>query len=326
MGDGLSFRAGPDSPKAGGVVHPRAHARGVPARTALPVLRGALLVIVVLSTWLGVPVQGPVDAAEPGPAVRVRVAQTRSERRSALVEPPRAGPRWSPAPGTTWQIQFTGELALDVDAEVFVLDLFDTTEADIATLHGRGRRVVCYFSAGSWEEWRPDAAEYPDDMLGRGLDGWPGERWVDIRQLDVLGPILSSRMDLAARKGCDGVDPDNIDGYTYSTGFPLTAKDQIAFDTFLAEAAHSRLLAVGLKNGLGQIGELAGLFDFAVNEQCFEYHECDLLKSFTSSGKAVFHIEYGQDPNVYCPETTAAGLSSIRKPPALGPEREPCPA
>lgn len=326
MGDRLNFRAVPDFAEAGGVVHLRAQGRRVSVRTALPLLRGMLMVIVVLSTWLGVPVQGPVDAAEPGTAVRVRVAQTRTARRSALVEPPRAGPRWSPAPGTTWQIQFTGEVALDVDVEVFVLDLFDTTEADIASLHARGRRVVCYFSAGSWEEWRPDAAEYPDDVLGRELEGWPGERWVDIRRLDVLGPILSSRMDLAARKGCDGVDPDNVDGYTYSTGFALRAEDQAAFDTFLAEAAHVRLLAVGLKNDLGQIGELVGLFDFAVNEQCFEYRECDLLRPFTSSGKAVFHIEYGQDPNVYCPETTAAGLSSLRKSPALGPEREACPA
>lgn len=215
---------------------------------------------------------------------------------------------------------------MDVDAEVFVLDLFDTSEADIATLHRQGRRVVCYFSAGSWEEWRPDATEYPDDVLGRGLDGWPGERWVDVRRLDVLGPILSARLDLAARKDCDGVDPDNVDGYTYATGFPITAADQVAFDTFLAEAAHARLLAVGLKNDLGQVGELARLFDFAVNEQCFEYRECDLLRPFTSSGKAVLHIEYWQDPNVYCPEATAAGLSSIRKAPALGPEHEPCPA
>ena len=46
---------------------------------------------------------------------------------------------------------------------------------------------------------------------------------------------------IAVQKGCDGVDPDNVDGYTNKTGFPLTAKDQLAYNKFLAqEATHQK--------------------------------------------------------------------------------------
>ncbi len=43
---------------------------------------------------------------------------------------------------------------------------------------------------------------------------------------------------------------------------------------FLAAAARERGLLVGLKNDLDQIPDLVHDFDFAVNEQRFEYDEC----------------------------------------------------
>ena len=73
-------------------------------------------------------------------------------------------------------------------------------------------------SAGSWEDWRSDASDFPDDVKGNGLSGWPGEKWLDVRQLSVLSPIMAARMDIAVAKGCDGVDPDNMDGYTNNNG------------------------------------------------------------------------------------------------------------
>ena len=110
-------------------------------------------------------------------------------------------------------------------------------------------------------------------MLGRG-NGWPGERWLDIRRLSVLEPLMATRFDMCRDKGFDAVEPDNMDGYRNSTGFPLTAHDQLAYNRLIAELAHERGLAVGLKNDLDQIPELVGDFDFAVNEECAEYDEC----------------------------------------------------
>jgi hypothetical protein len=40
-----------------------------------------------------------------------------------------------------------------------------------------------------------------------------------------------------------------------------------------------------LQNDIEQIPELVQYFDFAVNEQCFQYNECDKYQFFTSSNK-----------------------------------------
>jgi hypothetical protein len=228
-------------------------------------------------------------------------------------DPPEpTGRIWHPLPGKRWQVQLQGSIDTSVDAQIFDLDLFDTPQATIDKLHAAGRAVVCYFSAGSWEDWRGDAARFDAPVLGRS-NGWPGEKWLDIRRLDVLGPIMQDRLDLAVRKGCDGVDPDNVDGYTNHTGFPLTYADQLAYNRWLANEAHLRGLSVGLKNDLEQIEDLVGDFDWAINEQCFEYNECDLLTPFVRAGKAVFHIEYSKDPAAFCPRANEMGLDSVKK-------------
>ena len=134
---------------------------------------------------------------------------------------------WRPGPGTSWQWQLSGTIDTTVDASMYDIDLFDTPQSVIDELHNKGRIVICYFSAGSYEDWRPDKDRYPASVLGRDLDGWPGEKWVDIRRIDILGPILADRLDLARAKQCDGVEPDNVDGYTNNSGFPLSAADQL---------------------------------------------------------------------------------------------------
>lgn len=221
--------------------------------------------------------------------------------------------RWQPRPGTSWQIQYSGELDLALDVQAYDLDLFDTPQAAIDQLHAEGRRVICYFSGGSWEDWRPDAGQFPPAVLGADLDGWPGERWLDIRQLAVLGPIMAARMDLAVQKRCDAVDPDNMDGYANASGFPLSAADQVTYNSWMAEQAHQRGLAVGLKNDLEQVPQLIALFDFAVNEQCFQYNECALLLPFIQAGKAVFSIEYQGSPAQVCPQLNALDFDALFK-------------
>lgn len=227
---------------------------------------------------------------------------------------------WQPTPGTTWQLQLQGDIDISYDVEMYDIDLFDTPQATIDQLHEDGRIVICYFSAGTWEDWREDAADFPESVLGNDLEQWPGERWLDIRDLDALQPIMEARLDLAVEKACDGVDPDNVDGYTNETGFPLTQDDQLAYTLWLAEAAHARGLSIGLKNGLLQIEFLVDSYDWALNEQCFYYDECDYLLPFIEANKAVFGVEYEGERADYCPQANAYGFSWLTKTFDLGDE------
>ena len=232
---------------------------------------------------------------------------------------------WQPEPGTTWQLQLQGELNISYDVDMYDIDLFDTPQEIIDELHADGRIVICYFSAGSWEDWREDADDFPEAVLGEDLVGWEGERWLDIRQIDLLEPIMTARLDLAVEKSCDGVDPDNVDAYTNETGFPLTYDDQLAYNIWMTEQAHARGLSIGLKNDLLQIEDLVEHYDWALNEQCFYFDECDYLLPFIEAGKAVFGVEYEGDPAEYCPLAIEMRFSWLTKPLDLADEPpRPC--
>jgi hypothetical protein len=242
---------------------------------------------------------------------------------SALAVANAAEQRWRPRPGTTWQWQLSGKLDTSVRAAAYDIDLFDNSRRVVRGLKRRGRAVICYLSAGSWERWRPDAGRFPPRVKGRS-NGWPGERWLDIRRLRVLKPIMRARLDRCERKGFDGVEFDNVDGYDNRTGFTLTGRDQLVYNRWLAHAAHVRGLSAGLKNDVGQVQGLHRRFDFAINEECFYYHECWRLRPFIRAHKAVFHVEYEVRRPRFCPRTTALGFSSMRKGWNLGRWRRTC--
>jgi hypothetical protein len=199
---------------------------------------------------------------------------------------------WHPAPGTTWQWQLTGTIDTSIDVAMYDIDLFTTPQSTIDGLHADGRIVICYLSAGTYEPDRPDSTSFPAAALGNVLPDWPDERWLDTRDATVR-MIMKARLDTAVSKHCDGVEPDNVDGYANNPGFPLTASTQLDYDGFLATEAHARGLSVGLKNDLDQVVDLVGQFDWALNEQCEQYTECSTLQPFLDASKAVFHVEYG---------------------------------
>ncbi|RXV65563.1 endo alpha-1,4 polygalactosaminidase [Burkholderia stabilis] len=211
--------------------------------------------------------------------------------RPAAPTPVRAGSHWAPVVSDTWQWQLRGKLNTSYDVAIYDIDLFDTDPATIAALKQAGRKVVCYFSAGSSENWRPDFSKFKESDQGKKLDDWEGERWLDIRSSNVRD-IMTARLDRAVSKGCDGVEPDNVDGYANDTGFPLQDSDQYAFNVFIANEAHKRNLAVGLKNDVDQLVALEPSFDFAVNEECNEHKECGGYTVFTSKNKPVLNAEY----------------------------------
>jgi hypothetical protein len=230
---------------------------------------------------------------------------------------------WKPAPYTTWQWQLTTPVDTNVKASMFDIDLFDNSAAVVSALHRRGDRVVCYLDAGTYENFRPDASRFPKSVLGKP-NGWPGERWLDIRRLSVLAPIMLARFQMCKRKHFDGVEADNVDGYTNDTGFPLSAGQQLAYNKWLARTAHRFGLSIALKNDLDQVRQLEPYFDFALDEQCFQYSECSLLRPFVQAHKAVFEVEYNLSPRQFCARARAYGFMSMRKGLNLGVSRQPC--
>lgn len=228
--------------------------------------------------------------------------------------PPTSTGIWKPAPGTSWQWQLSGTIDTSLAVKMYDIDLFETPTTTISALKARGIKVVCYFSAGSYEKGRPDSSKFPAAALGKVLDGWPDERWLDTRDATVRS-IMAQRMDLAVQKGCDGVEPDNVDGYANDSGFPLTSATQLDFNRFLASAAHARNLSVALKNDLDQVKDLVSYFDFAVDEECFEYSECGMLTPFIAANKAVFQVEYvaASQASTLCPKANAANFDMLIK-------------
>lgn len=191
----------------------------------------------------------------------------------------------------TWQWQLTGTVNTSYAVNVYDIDLFDTPVTTIAALQSSGKKVICYFSAGSSENWRTDFSSFQAADMGNALDGWAGERWLDTGSSNVRA-IMQKRLDLAKSKGCDGVEPDNVDGYQNTSGFALTAATQLDYNRFLATEAHARGLVVALKNDVDQLADLASSFDVAVNEECHQYNECAGYSVFVNAGKPVFNAEY----------------------------------
>lgn len=211
---------------------------------------------------------------------------------------------------------------------MYDIEMFDNDADTVANLHAQGRKVICYISVGSWEEWRPDADQFPASVIGNDYEGWPGEKWLDIRQIDVLAPIMQARLDECRAKGFDGIEPDNIDGFTNDTGFPLTYKDQLAYNIWLANEAHARGLSIGLKNDAEQVADLLPYFDWALTEDCFAEGWCEEMLPFIEAGKPVFAAEYTDmdiTTDQFCPQANEMNFSAILKNRELDAWREACP-
>nr|ODN74913.1 hypothetical protein L203_06596 [Cryptococcus depauperatus CBS 7841] len=266
---------------------------------------------------------------------------------------------WKPQVGTPWQIVLNKAAATESpvrilpDVKVYDLDLFDSDASAFAKMKEDGIRVICYFSAGSYEDWRSDKKEFLDSDLGAPLDGWPGEKWLKTSSSNVRR-IMSNRIQLAATKGCDAIDADNIDGYVgtvknyvgvlglmtqcqnHDTRLGLTQDDAVDFVRFLAGEALSHNMSFGLKNAIEIAPKVLDVTAFAVNEQCVEYGECKKLSVFVDANKAVLHIEYPKKPvdahsiENSCPSLDAGvdfhALSTVLKRMSLDDWVEYCPS
>lgn len=195
---------------------------------------------------------------------------------------------------TTWNWQLTGELNAQPVADVYVVDMFaQLKEKSVAPLKALGRDVVCYFSAGTYEPWRPDAFLFEEFELGKPYIGFDNENWLDMNNPEIV-KLMINRLDMAVAIGCDGVELDNVDAFVNDTGFNITQQDALVYTRILANEAHKRGLSVALKNNVELVEDVVDYFDLLINEECFEWNECDGYLPFIQAGKPVFNAEYTQ--------------------------------
>ncbi|MFI6498181.1 endo alpha-1,4 polygalactosaminidase [Nonomuraea typhae] len=219
------------------------------------------------------------------------------------------------------------DIDLYVDAQVAGNNTTLNT-AGVRAVHAKGAKAVCYVDAGSIEDFRPDYQTFLDwhESHGRSLlgkpfsDEFPNERWANINndkgQRDFLLKMMEARVDKCVQAGFDGVEFDVVHAHEEGqpvTGWNISAQTQLTYNKALAAMAHRKGLSVALKNDLSQVDELVSHFDYAVNEECFQWKECDVLSAFVDAGKPVFQVEYKTSPARFCGEAVRLRFNSIKK-------------
>jgi hypothetical protein len=193
----------------------------------------------------------------------------------------------------------------------------DIAPAILNAVKARGTKTLCYFSAGSWEDYRDDRNSFPASVLGNNYDGYPHERWIDVRNISALAPVMRARMDKCRNKGFDGIDPDNVDGYANNTGFSISQSQQLAYNRWLMTEAHNRNLTIALKNAPDLADALnSSGYDLAVTESCFKDRFCSAYQPFLDSRKPVLDMEYMDEhmtTEKFCLQANRMGISAILK-------------
>eukprot|EP00123_Amoebidium_parasiticum_P011847 comp20937_c0_seq1/m.27970 comp20937_c0_seq1/g.27970 ORF comp20937_c0_seq1/g.27970 comp20937_c0_seq1/m.27970 type:complete len:260 (-) comp20937_c0_seq1:569-1348(-) len=233
---------------------------------------------------------------------------------AAAASPARRSGRAWPT-GLTWcsQAYLFGSDCSGVD--VVEVDTFYSSEKDIKKYKSNGQKVLCYMSAGTLEQGRPDRGDVPSD----GLSTWSpyhGERWFNVMNWESLKDLMENRLNIAKEKGCDAVEADNMDCFEYDGCVPgksmkTKGKATVAYAKWLVTAAHSRGMAIGLKNAFEILPELVDDFDFAVNESCPRFNQCDVYAPFRKQGKAVFGAEYSKKGSGACDPAKENGISML---------------
>ncbi len=222
---------------------------------------------------------------------------------------------WQPkaSDNLIWYITYQGNINTEIPADVFFLD-GDVSQSVINTLKSRGKKVMCYISVGSLENWRSDFSAFPDDVIGNDYTGWPGEAWLDVSNIAALAPLLRARLDQCQSKGFDGIDADNVNGYANNTGFEISKSHAIRFIKWLAVESHSRGLAFSLKNSEDLASEVVNEVDMLQTESCSVYSNCRAASVIVDANKPVWMLEYeGVNDNWLsaCNLANSLGFSAI---------------
>ena len=204
-----------------------------------------------------------------------------------------------------------------------MVDLDFNDYAKIPAFKLKGAVVICYYSAGTIEDYREDYAQKKeawDQISLKAMGEWPDERWLDLSKFEQLKALMKPRLDYAKTNGCDGVEPEKVDCYLFpeecfslfGNGQGFTQQEaralQIQYNKWTVEYAHSIGLIVGLKNAGDIVNELVDLYDFSVVESCYKWKECGTYSPFIQRGKPVFAVEYQALSSKACAEVTKLGI------------------
>lgn len=191
-----------------------------------------------------------------------------------------------------WDWQLTSPHNLDIKVKVLALDPIDHDRDAIIALRKRGVKPVCYISIGTWEPYRDDKGDFPAAVLGKPLESWPDEIYLDVRATEVLLPIMEGRIKECADKGFKAVELDNMDVSDNPTGFGITSEQSLIYIRQIAALARENGLEVAQKNSPELVKDLVDEMDFIIVESCYRYNFCDMIMPYTAAGKDVLAVEY----------------------------------
>lgn len=227
-----------------------------------------------------------------------------------------------------WDWQLSGPFDLSRDVGAYSLDPVDHSRADITGLNDRGVKTICYTSVGTIEDWRDDRVAFPDAVVGRPYYEGADERFLDIRQIDVLVPLMAARFQRCKDMGFVAIEPDNQDIYQNNPGMQISEADTVAYLTALADVAHEMDLEFGQKNVPDLTDRLIGKMDFIIAEGCYLYDWCDGITAYGDAGKPIYAAEIldaGVIPAEACQHGAARDIRFIFKDENLSAALQYCP-
>ncbi len=233
----------------------------------------------------------------------------------------------APPVGAAWDWQLSGRVNPPRGVAVFDTDPDNVSARAIQRLNERGVYTICYVSVGTLEDYRDDRQAFPHGVVGRTYGDWPDERFLDIRQLDVLLPLMQARFQRCKDMGFQAIEPDNMDVYDNESGFRLSRRDGVRYIKALADMAHGMGLGIGQKNVPEITEQLVGVMDFVITEDCFSDGWCGDVSTYIRAGKPVLAAEYtdtGVDWGAACAYGRANGYSMILKDRDLNAGLETC--
>eukprot|EP00903_Cladosiphon_okamuranus_P020129 g18483.t1 len=252
---------------------------------------------------------------------------------------PEAASSWyQPVLGTAWEWQIDGKPIPGgngpgslYDVELYDID-YSYSSAVIADLQRKGKKVMCYVSAGTSEDFRDDINLFPEAVKGGIVsfgegDTFPDEKWLDLRRLDLVAPIMLERLDIMQAKGCDAVEWDNADLPVHDLGLnagEVSLSVQIAYNAWIAAQTHARGMGVAMKNNNEAAAFHVDDYDMVVNEECWINGNCNNYWPWIKADKPILNTEYFTARCMYCTQANLMDLSTIKKVPDLTSCRADC--
>ncbi len=238
---------------------------------------------------------------------------------------------WKPTVGDDWNWQLGCDTAgtctnLDVKVPFYVIDAVGNPASTLEAIHKRGEHAYCYVDIGSWEDKRTDASKFPESVLGERYIGWPHERWLDIRQIGILAPIMIARMQVCVDKHFDGVEFDNVEDYDNHTGFSITPEEAAYYTAWMANQAHAMGLSTSWENAPTIIPSLEPYMEALLFESCYQFHFCQKSAPMIHAGKWVGGVEYKAELKDmrFCATYAEDKMVGAFKQLALKSDRVPC--